>query len=65
MDLEKLTVSERISLAEALWDSVANHDEKIHLTDEQKKELDSRLANFQTDKNLGLSWEEVKKSITS
>lgn len=61
MDLEKLTVSERIILAEALWDSVANHDWKIHLTDEQKKELDSRLANFQADNDLGLSREEVKK----
>ncbi len=64
MDLEKLTVSERIILAEALWDSVANHDEKIDLTDEQKKELDSRLANFQADKDLGSSWEEVKRNIT-
>ena len=65
MEIQDLTVSERIMLAEALWDSVAGQDNQIELTENQKRELDLRMAEFEVDQDAGSSWSEVKKRITS
>lgn len=65
MEIENLSVSERIILAEALWDSVSNQQDEIQLSDEQKSELDKRLTAFQSDNDHGESWEQVKTDILS
>jgi len=65
MNLQELTSSEKILLAEQLWDSVAANEQLLSLTDEQKKELDARLANYSTDPEAGDSWENVKNRISS
>ena len=49
MEIQKLTVSERIMLAEALWDSLVEEGADIDLTDEQRKELDLRLSAYEID----------------
>lgn len=63
MELENLSVSERIILAEALWDSIANQENKIELTSEQKQELDIRLSRIGKDHDIGSTWSEIKKNI--
>jgi putative addiction module component (TIGR02574 family) len=65
MEIQSLTVSERIMLAEALWDSIIAEDSKIQLTDTQKEELDRRLAAFEIDQDAGSSWSSVKARILS
>ena len=65
MEIQNLTVSERIMLAEALWDSVANHDSEIELTNKQGQELDIRMANYEVDSDAGSSWNEVRKRIVT
>lgn len=65
MEIQSLTASERIILAEALWDSVVSEDVEIELTEEQRKELDQRLAAFEIDQDAGSSWATVKSRILS
>jgi len=65
MEIQNLTVSERIMLAEALWDSVANHDSEIALTKKQSQELDLRISNYEIDHDNGSLWSEVKNRIVS
>lgn len=65
MDIQSLTASERIILAEALWDSVVAEDSEIELSEPQKGELDRRLAAFETDQDVGSSWPGVKARILS
>lgn len=65
MDIQSLTVSERIILAEALWDSVISEDVTIDLTSPQLAELNQRLAAFEADQNVGSPWSEVKARILS
>ncbi len=36
-DILKLSVPERIFIVEAIWDSIAENDEKLELTDEVKE----------------------------
>lgn len=65
MEIQSLTVSERIILAEALWDSVVAEDTEIELTEPQKVELDRRLATFEIDHDIGSPWSSVKARILS
>ncbi|WP_420538476.1 addiction module protein [Marinobacter subterrani] len=65
MEIQSLTVSERIILAEALWDSVVAEGSEIELTDAQKLELDRRLKSFELDEDRGGSWADVKARILS
>ena len=65
MEIQQLSLSERILLAEQLWDSVVNSGEEIELTEVQKLELDRRLNNFVGDGDLGSSWSSVKDRIIS
>lgn len=65
MNLQELTASEKILLAEELWDSVAAKEQLIPITDEQKKELDLRLASYSTAPEAGDSWENVRDRISS
>ncbi len=65
MEIQELTVSERIILAEKLWDSVLNKESDIKLTENQEVELDKRLNAFINDQDLGSSWSDVKKRVIS
>ena len=65
MRLQELSVSERIVLAEKLWDSIVDEDGSIDLPENQKNELDRRLQAFLDDQDIGSSWAEVKERIIS
>ena len=64
-ELLKLPVQERIDLALALWDSIAEPDfeEHLPLTDAQKAELDRRLAEHDRNPSRGIPWEEVQRRL--
>jgi putative addiction module component (TIGR02574 family) len=61
-DLLSLPAAERLQLAEALWDSVAEDQASIDLTDGQKAELDCRLDARQG-RSAASSWADVKRRI--
>ena len=65
VEIQSLTASERIILAEALWDSVISEGAEIELTQAQKSELKLRLAAFEIDQDAGSPWSEVKSRILS
>jgi len=43
----KLPLSDRIKLVEDIWDSIADEPDPFPLTEEQKCELDKRLARME------------------
>jgi len=51
--LQDLPIEERIKLVEDLWDSIAADRQALHLTDDQKAELDRRLGAYEADRNPG------------
>jgi len=64
MNLQELTSSEKILLAEELWDSLAFDEHLFPLTEEQKLELDLRLASYSANPKEGDSWENVRNRIS-
>jgi putative addiction module component (TIGR02574 family) len=65
MDIQSLSISERILRAEQLWDSVHDNSDEIKLTPEQIELLEARLAAYEDDGNPGDSWEKVRARIQS
>lgn len=63
INIQGLSQSERILLAEELWDSVVEHQDELEVTDSQRKLLDERLASYEMSPNEGFSWEEVKNEM--
>ena len=64
-EIKKLSIAERLAIVEDIWDSIVDSKEEFPLTDEQKKELDSRLEAYQNNPDGGKTWEEVKRNIQS
>ena len=59
-EIKRIDVAERISLAEEIWDSIADNQEPIPVRMAQKDELDKRLESFSRSPEEGSSWAEVK-----
>lgn len=59
----KLSVSERLDLVEAIWDTIAADPAALPLSDGHREELDRRLDDFERDPNAGSPWEEVRARL--
>jgi putative addiction module component (TIGR02574 family) len=64
MNIQKLSASERILLAQELWDSVHDAANDVVVTKEQQAVLEQRLSALSSDGNPGDTWENVKRRIT-
>jgi len=62
-EILKLSVSERILMVEAIWDSIAQNDEQLELSAEISQMLDERLDNHKNHPHEGSGWNEVKARI--
>ncbi len=62
-EIRFLPVPERLTLVEQIWDSIAEDNEAIKLTEAQKAELDRRLAAHEASPESGSSWEDVEKRL--
>jgi putative addiction module component (TIGR02574 family) len=63
VEIARLSVSERIQLAEDLWDSILENPDDVPLTDAQQQELDRRLEEYNRNPSLGTDWETVKRRL--
>ena len=62
-EILKLSVSERIQLAEDIWDSIVAAPESLPITDAQKRELDIRRDAHSKDPASTRSWEDVRAKL--
>jgi putative addiction module component (TIGR02574 family) len=62
-DILKLSVSERILMVEAIWDSIAEKEDQVELPSEVKQLLDDRFESHSRNRNEGSNWSEVKARI--
>lgn len=63
-EILKLSVAERVQLAEEIWDSVVASPETLPVTDIQKQELDLRRDAHAKDPASTRSWEEIRDSLS-
>jgi putative addiction module component (TIGR02574 family) len=58
-----LKVEDRIRIVQAIWDSIAAEKAYPELTDEQKQELDRRIADSEANPDNVMTWQEIRASI--
>lgn len=64
VEVLSLSVTDRLTLVEFIWESIVDHPEAVELTDEQRRELDTRLESYHRDRAGGSTWDTVKTRIT-
>jgi putative addiction module component (TIGR02574 family) len=64
LGIDRLPVEERLALVEDIWDSITADSAALPLTDVQRDELDRRLAEYETNPDDVVPWEELRESIT-
>lgn len=60
LDLSK---AERILLIEKIWDSIDHKN--IEIPDSHKAELDKRIERYERGETSFVSWDEIKKELSS
>ena len=60
LGVDRLSADDRLALAEAIWDSVAQEVEQTPLTPAQRQELERRLADSIARPDAVTPWEVVK-----
>lgn len=59
-----LSVAERIQLVEDVWDGIAADPQELPLTEEERQEMDHRLADLEANPGVGRPWAEVKTRLS-
>lgn len=65
MKIQHLSLSDRIKLVEDIWDSIADEQVVLPLTQEQRKELDERMEAYEVTREPGKPALEVIAEIRS
>ena len=52
-------IDDRIHLVQAIWDRIVESGEVVDLTDQQKADLDRRLAELDTAPHDVLQWDDI------
>ncbi|HEY2415198.1 MAG TPA: addiction module protein [Pirellulaceae bacterium] len=59
----KLSPQDRLRIVEALWDSTPDEGVDFSLSEDQLRELERRLADYEANPNEGSDWQEVLARI--
>jgi len=62
-EIKMLDITERIILVEEIWDSIAQEQDSVGLSEYEKEILDARLVSLENNPNNLMSWDEIKNKI--
>jgi putative addiction module component (TIGR02574 family) len=62
-EILKLSLSERILMVEAIWDSIANESAQFPITEKQKNILEERLVTYNKNPQSGKPWEQIRNEL--
>lgn len=62
-ELLRLPPSERLDAIVELWDSLEHQAELFPLSDEERIELDGRIAEDEADPDAGIPWAELRRRL--
>ena len=62
-ELLELEISERIKVAQAIWDSIAEIPEAVPVSDTDREEIDRRLDAYYREPDAGKPWPEVREKL--
>jgi putative addiction module component (TIGR02574 family) len=65
LGIDRLNVDERLALVEEIWATICADAKGFPLTDDQRAELDRRVADDDAFPDDVVPWDEVKASVRS
>ena len=60
LGIDRLSVADRLTLVQEIWDSIAAETERSPLTEVQRQEVDRRLAAHRANPEAAVPWEQVE-----
>jgi len=63
--IKELDITERIMLVKDIWDSIAQEQDKVKLSDYEKQILDQRLKAHEKNPDNLISWDQIKSKLKS
>lgn len=63
LNIEAMTVSERLDLIGELWDSIPDSVEAMPIPDSHRELLDQRMRAADEDPGAGIPWEDVRSRL--
>ena len=63
-EIQQLSVSERVQLAEQIWDSIVETPDALPIPESQIHELDRRLKLHNEDPETAQSWSTIRSRLT-
>ena len=63
LGIDQLSVAQRVLLVEEIWDSIAEEEEEIPLTEAQRLDLQRRVAAYEANPKAGSGWDDVKARL--
>lgn len=62
-EIDRLSISQRLLLAQHIWDSIAKENDKLPMPQWQKTELDKRHEQYKQGELSLHDWQDVHKHI--
>jgi putative addiction module component (TIGR02574 family) len=62
-EISKLNLAEKLLLVEDVWDSIAQGNSELPLSESQKKELDKRYKEYKAEEQNLHDWQSVHEEI--
>ena len=62
-EISKLNLAEKLLLVEDVWDSIAQGNSELPLSELQKKELDKRYKEYKAEEQNLHDWQSVHEEI--
>ncbi|MCL7489658.1 MAG: addiction module protein [Desulfobulbaceae bacterium] len=62
-EINRLSVAQKLILAQDIWDSIAQDGGKLRMPEWQKNELEKRYAQYQHGKMELLDWREIHNEL--
>jgi putative addiction module component (TIGR02574 family) len=62
-EIEAWPIENQVEFVQRAWDQIVDSNREADLTEEEKAELDRRLAAREANPKSGSSWQEVKARI--
>jgi putative addiction module component (TIGR02574 family) len=63
LGIDRLGIDERLALVDEIWASICRDSAKFPLTEEQRAELDRRVADDDASPEDVVSWDEVRADV--
>jgi len=62
-EIRRLNVIERLNIVTDIWDEIKESQELTYISEEDKKLLLNRLANYRTNPDSAIDWTNLKQDI--